>query len=257
MNLRNDIDCFLLDLDGTVYFGSRLIDGVKDAIIRMRKSKRVIFLTNTSSATREYYVNKLTGMGIPVTQDDIYTSANATQDYLKQNRPHSRIYAVASPEVTDEFRRAGLDVDSENPDTVVLTFDKTLTFDKLVRCCDLIKNGAYYIATHPDMTCPIDGGDLPDIGSFMRLIEGTTGKMPDLICGKPYSVIANCVAKMTGIPLSKTAMIGDRMATDMKFAVDNGLKAVLTLTGVTDMQLYERSGIKVDKIINSVAEWDL
>lgn len=257
MDLTKDIECILIDLDGTIYFGTRLIKGALEAIERMRKNKRVIFLTNNSSATREFYVNKLCGMGIPVTVEDIYTSANATQDWIKKNRPHSRIYVVGSPAVIDEFCQNGLNVDDKNPNTVVLTFDKTLTFDKLARCCDLIKNGAYYIATHPDMTCPIDGGELPDIGSFMRLIEGTTNKIPDLICGKPHSVIADCVAEMTGIPLNKTAMIGDRLTTDMKFAIDNGLKSVLTLTGETDMDAYLKSGLKVDKIINSVAEWDL
>ncbi len=251
-----DIDCFLLDLDGTVYFGDRLIDGVKEGIQRMRKTKRVIFLTNNSSATRDFYVNKLSKMGFEVTKDDVYTSANATADWIKANRPNARLYVIASPEVKAEFEAAGLNVNPCFPDTVVLTFDKTLDYAKLVKGCELIKNGAFYIATHPDMTCPIDGGDLPDIGSFMRLIEGTTGKMPDLICGKPYGIIADCISKMTGIPLDRTAMIGDRLSTDMRFAIDNGLKAVLTLTGETDLNDYEKSGYRVDKIIASVAEWD-
>ena len=257
IDLKKDIDCFLLDLDGTIYFGNRLIDGVKEALERMRKNKRVVFLTNNSSATREFYVNKLSRMGIPVTKSDVYTSANATQDWLKTNRPQSKLFMLASPEVEGEFRAAGLNVGDKNPDTVVLTFDKTLTFDKLAVACDLIDKGAYYIATHPDVTCPIDGGALPDIGSFMRLIEGTTGKTPDLICGKPYGIIAECASKMTGVPLDRTAMIGDRLSTDMRFAIDNGLKSVLTLTGETNMQTYTESGLKVDKIINSVAEWDL
>ena len=257
MDLTKEIDCFLLDLDGTVYFGNRLIDGVKEAIERMRLTKRVIFLTNNSSATRDYYVKKLTGMGIPVTKDDIYTSANATCDWIKANRPQAKLYVIASPEVRDEFEAAGLDVASNSPDTVVLTFDKTLDYAKLTKGCDLIAKGAYYIATHPDMTCPIEDGELPDIGSFMRLIEGTTGKTPHLICGKPYSVIADGVSRMTGIPLGRTAMVGDRLTTDMSFAINNGLRSVLTLTGVTDMETYNKSGLKVDKIINTVAEWDL
>ena len=257
IDLKKEIDCFLLDLDGTVYFGNRLIDGVKEGLERMCMDKRIVYLTNNSSATREFYVGKLTKMGIPVTKDNIYTSANATQDWLKINSPHSKLFLLASPEVEDEFRSAGLNVDNKSPDTVVLTFDKTLTFDKLAKACDLISKGAYYIATHPDMTCPVDGGALPDIGSFMRLIEGTTGKTPDLICGKPYGIIAEGVSKMTGVPLNRTAMIGDRLSTDMKFAIDNGLKAVLTLTGETNLQTYTESGLKVDKIINSVAEWDL
>ncbi len=256
MDLKRDIDCFLLDLDGTVYFGDRLIDGAKDGIERMKKSKRVIFLTNNSSATRDHYVKKLTGMGIDVTEDDVYTSANATRDWLKTNRPNAKLYIVASPEVQAEFEEAGLYTRSDKPDTVLLTFDKTLDYQKLVKSCDLIKKGAFYIATHPDMTCPVDGGDLPDIGSFMLLIEGTTGKRPDLICGKPYGIMAECIAKMTGVPLSRTAMIGDRLSTDMLFAVNNGIRSVLTLTGETSREDHLKSGMKVDKIIDSIAEWD-
>ncbi len=255
MDLTKDIDCFLLDLDGTVYFGNRPIEGAIDAVIRMRKSKRVIFLTNNSSATREFYARKLTKMGIPATVEDVYTSANATCDWLIKNRPNAKLYVVASPDVTEEFSRRGLSTDEE-ADTVVLTFDKTLDYKKLTDACFLISRGAFYIATHPDMTCPVEDGELPDIGSFMRLIEGTTGKLPDLICGKPYSTIAEGVEAMTGIPRTQTAMIGDRLTTDMRFALDNGLKAVLTLSGVTDRKTYEASGLKVDKVIDSLAVWD-
>lgn len=257
MNLNKDIDCFLLDLDGTVYFGSRPIDGAIEAIQRMRKSKKVFFLTNNSSATKDFYVHKLSSMGISVDDNGVYTSANAASDWLKENKPLARVYVVASPEVTDEFRRSGINVDDENPDTVLLTFDKTLDYKKLTKCCDLINKGAFYLATHPDMTCPIENGELPDIGSFMRLIQGATGRSPDLICGKPYSVIAKCILKITGVPSYRTAMIGDRLSTDMKFAIDNGFKSVLTLTGVTDIKSYNKSELKVDKIIDSISEWDL
>ena len=257
MDIKKEIKCFLLDLDGTVYLGNRLIDGAKQAIERMRQSARVIFLTNNSSATRDHYVKKLTAMGIEVTNDDIYTSANATRDWIASNRKDAKIYLVSSPEVKEEFEKGGLNTSSNSPDTVVLTFDKTLDYKKLVTCCDLIAKGAFYIATHPDMTCPMENGYLPDIGSFMKLIEGTTGRLPDLICGKPHKVIADCVSMMTGVPLSKTAMVGDRLTTDIRFGIDNGLKSVLTLTGETTLDMYKKSGLTVDKLINSIAEWDL
>lgn len=256
MDLIKDIDCFLLDLDGTVYFGNTLLSGAAEAVERMRKrGKRVIFLTNNSSATRDFYVKKLCGMGIDVTENDVYTSANATCDWLKEHKPNARLFVIASPEVTREFAVGGLNVCDE-PDTVLLTFDKTLDYSKLVKGCDLIAKGAFYIATHPDFTCPVENGELPDIGSFMMLIEGTTGKRPDVICGKPYPIIADCIAKRTGIPLSRTAMLGDRLETDMKFAINNGLRSVLTLTGVTDRAAYKASGLKVDAVIDSISEWD-
>lgn len=256
MDLKREIDCFLLDLDGTIYIGNSVIDGAREAVRRMQRDKRTIFLTNNSSATREFYVKKLCNMGFRATKEDVYTSANATEHYLLENAPDAKLYILASPEVTEEFGEAGLDVDSADPDTVVLTFDKTLTFAKLARAVELISGGAKYIATHPDMTCPIENGFLPDIGSFIRLIEGATGRSPDIICGKPYAIMAKSLSDFTGVPLSKTAMVGDRLSTDMKFARDNGLKAVLTLTGEATESDYDKSGLKVDKIINTIAEWD-
>lgn len=256
MNLSRDIDCFLLDLDGTIYIGDMLLNGALDAVKRMQRTARTVFLTNNSSRTRDFYVQKLGKMGFDVKRADVYTSANATIDFLKADSRLSKLYIVGSKEVADEFASAGLNICDE-ADTVVLTFDKTLTYEKLVKATRLIKNGARYIATHPDMTCPDPCGDLPDIGSFIRLIEGATGRLPNIICGKPNGIMANCVSRMTGVPLSRTAMVGDRLYTDMKFAIDNGLKSVLTLTGETDMALYKKSGLTVDKIIDSIAVWDV
>jgi len=257
MKLTNCIDCFLLDLDGTVYLGGKLIDGAKEALARMKAQGKVIFLTNNSSATRRHYVDKLNRLGIEATEENVYTSANATADWLMANKPKAKVYLLASPEVTEEFICAGVNVTQEDPDTVVLTYDKSLTYDKLVRACKLIAGGAYYIATHPDMTCPSEDGYLPDIGSTILLIEGTTGIRPHLICGKPHKVMAECILSRTGASPSRTAMVGDRLYTDMRFGIDSGIRSVLTLTGETDMAAYLSSGIKVDKVINSIAEWDL
>lgn len=256
MNAVSDIKCFLLDLDGTVYLGDTLFDGAREAIQRMRLGSRVIFLTNNSSTTRDRYVDKLCAMGIPVTRDDVYTSINATCDYLGRDC-RRKFFVVSSPEVREEFRAYGLNVDDPEPDAVILTFDKTLDYAKLTRCCDLIDKGAFYVATHPDMTCPTAQANLPDIGSFMRLIEGTTGRTPDVICGKPNTIMAQCVSRFTGIDPSETAMVGDRLYTDMRFAAVGGFKSILTLSGETSMDMYLGSGIKADKIINSIAEWDL
>lgn len=257
MDLIKEIDCFLLDLDGTVYLGSKLLPGATDAIDRMRtRGKRVIFLTNNSSATKDYYVSKLRSMGIDAKQADVYTSANATTDYLTRFKPNAKVYVLGSQPVKDEFISGGVTL-SDDADTVVITFDKTLDYARLCRACYLIEKGAFYIATHPDMTCPVEDTQLPDVGSFIKLIEGTTGRLPDVICGKPYKIMADGVSKFTGVPLSRTAMVGDRLTTDMKFAVDNGLRSVLTLTGEATLGDYSRCGFKVDKIINSIAEWDV
>lgn len=257
MNLIRDIDCFLLDLDGTVYIGNTAIDGAVEAVKRMQKDKRVIFLTNNSSKPKAHYIDRLAKLGFVADEGNVCTSANIAAAYIRDEKS-LRPYIVASPKVTDEFISAGIEAaEFDNANSVLLTFDKTLTYEKLARACKLIAGGAKYIATHPDLTCPDEGGDLPDIGSFIALIEAATGRRPDVICGKPYSITAKYVSRLTGIPKDRIAMVGDRLYTDMKFAVDNGLRSVLVLTGETDKELYDKCGFKVDKILDSLAVWDV
>lgn len=257
MDLIRDIDCFLLDLDGTVYIGDKVIDGAIEAVKRMQATKRVIFLTNNSSKPKSHYIRRLSKMGFEADETNVYTSANATSDYLKVAFPALKPYIVASPELISEFAADGIPSYGEkDADSVILTFDKTLTYEKLVLATRLIEHGAKYIATHPDLTCPDQGGDLPDIGSFIRLIEGTTNRLPDIICGKPYPIMADCVERLTGIDKSRIAMVGDRLYTDTQFAIRNGLKSVLVLSGETDMNLYNKSGLTADAVLDSIARWD-
>ncbi len=258
MNLINDIDCFLLDLDGTVYIGDNAIDGAIDAVKRMQRVKSVVFLTNNSSRTKAAYIKRLSQMGFSANANNVYTSANAAADYILCSMPHLKPYVIASPEVTEEFAASGVKVTSPDlADSVILTFDKTLTFDKLVFATKLIKGGAKYIATHPDITCPDPICDLPDIGSFIRLIEAATGRLPDVICGKPYGIMADCAAKLTGVKKERIAMVGDRLYTDILFAENNGLKSVLVLTGETDLSLYKKSDVRADVVLSSIARWDV
>ncbi len=252
MNI-NDIKCFLLDLDGTVYIDGKLIAGAKQAIERMRKQGRVVFLTNNSSVTKDRYVKKLNDMELGVTELDIYTSTDATKNWLKKNRPFSRLYVVGSDEVISDYAK---DFCVTPPfDTVVLTFDKTLTYDKLVKACDLISRGALYLATHPDYVCPMETGYIPDVGSFIMLVEGATKRKPDVICGKPYAPMAEGISEFTGVSPRFTAMFGDRLMTDIKFACDNGMTGVLVLSGEATEEDYLSSGLKAI-VKRSIAEWD-
>lgn len=247
------IKCFLLDLDGTVYIDGKLIDGAKQAIERMRKQARVVFLTNNSSVTKDSYVKKLNGLGLCVCDRDIYTSSDATKNWLKNNRPHARLFVVGSEEVEADY--ASEFCVSPPFDTVVITFDKTLTYDKLVKACELISNGAFYVATHPDYVCPVKDGSIPDVGSFIMLIEGATKRKPDVICGKPYSPMAQGIIAFTGIDAAHTAMVGDRLMTDIKFGCDNGMTSILVLSGEASLQDYLSSGLTA-QVKESIAEWD-
>ena len=134
-------------------------------------------------------------------------------------------------------------------------FDTTLTYGKLAKLCGFIRRGIPYIATHPDINCPTADGYIPDVGSITALIEASTGRKPDCVCGKPNAVMARAVEALTGAKGKDVAMIGDRLYTDMRFAADNGFYSVLVLSGEATKADLDASGIKVDRVVRSVAEF--
>ena len=153
MSSLADIRLFLLDMDGTVYLGSRLLPGSLDFLRYLGETGRDhLFLTNNSSRNANYYAEKLTRFGWPAKPDEVLTSGEATALYLGGLKPSARVYLLGTPDLEQEFAAHGFTLTDEKPDYVVLGFDMTLTYDKLVRACDLIRAGVPFIATHPTST---------------------------------------------------------------------------------------------------------
>lgn len=250
------VKCFLLDMDGTVYLGNRLIDGAIDAVNRMNAFSRAMFLTNNSSAARADYEKKLTKMGFTVTIDDIFTSGNATVEYLNSHYAGKKIFLFGNGNLRAEFEKGGIILEEENPDLVVVGFDTTFDYPRLEKLCDHIRNGVPYITTHADINCPKEGGTKPDVGSFIALIEKSTGVSPLLVCGKPNRPIGESVERLLGLKPYEIAMVGDRLCTDMQFALNNGFVSVLVLSGETTLDDYRRSGMNLDVVLDSIADWD-
>ncbi len=248
------IECFLLDMDGTVYLGGKLIDGAAEAIERMRAEAKVLFITNNTSVSREDYAVKLTGLGIRTDVEDIYTAGNATIDYLKEIGVTDRVFVLGTPRLTEEFARNGIGLCADDPVMVVIGFDTGLRYDNLSKTCAFIRNGVPFIATHPDFNCPVRDGYIPDVGSFLALIEASTGRRPQEICGKPNAAMARGVLRRTGCAPHKAAMIGDRLMTDMRFASNNDLVGILVLSGEATLDDAKKSGLKLDYILDSIAE---
>lgn len=250
------VKCFLLDMDGTVYLGNRLIDGAIDAVNRMNAFSRAMFLTNNSSASRTDYEKKLSKMGFTVTIDDIFTSGNATVEYLNSHYAGKKIFLFGNSNLRDEFEKGGIILEEENPDLAVVGFDTTFDYHRLEKLCDHIRRGVPYITTHADINCPKEGGMKPDVGSFIALIEKSTGIGPLLVCGKPNRPIGESVERLLGLQPCEIAMVGDRLCTDMQFAVNNGFVSVLVLSGETTPDDYRRSGMNLDVVLDSIADWD-
>ena len=239
-----DKKVFFLDLDGTVYLSDTLISGAKEAIEALRKQAKVFFLTNNSSKSRDTYAKKLTNLGIPTSREDIITSSGATAYYLKLNGI-KEVSVLGTDGLKDELRENGIDV-VKSAKTAVLGFDTDLNYANLCTFCDLVRGGAKYIATHPDFNCPTKSGFIPDVGSFMALINASTDRSPEVICGKPNAIMAKyALSRAKALP-SEAVMIGDRIYTDLKFGADNGISAALVLTGEGTREELEKSGVRAD-----------
>ncbi|MDP2813502.1 MAG: HAD family hydrolase, partial [Erysipelotrichaceae bacterium] len=162
MSKINDIQCFLLDMDGTFYLGNRLIEGSLEFVNFLKsEGKRFIFLTNNSSKSSVDYVEKLQKFECSVGKEDVFTSGEATTIYLKQIKKNAKVFLLGTKALEDEFTSQGFELINSMdsiPDFVVLGFDQTLTYKKLWLACDFIREGIPYIATHPDLNCPLEGG---------------------------------------------------------------------------------------------------
>ena len=256
MSPLNQIKCFLLDMDGTIYLGDELIDGALEFLNTVkRQKKRYIFITNNSSKNRGAYVKKLNGMGIPACPDDVFTSGEAATICLNRVMPGANVYLLGTPALKDEFMEAGFKlVKNKTPDCVVLGFDTTLTYDKLRAACDFIRAGVPYYATHPDLNCPVEGGrHMPDAGSMIAFIKASTKQTP-VVFGKPNRFIVEAIMDKYGLIKNETAIVGDRLYTDIKTGVDFGMTSILVLTGETTGAMGARSRIKSDYAFGSVKE---
>lgn len=254
MNLKN-IDCYLLDMDGTIYLGNELIPGAKEFLDTIReKGKKYIFLTNNSSKNKTAYLKKLEGLGIPAVLEDVFSSGDATIHYLKKYTGFKHLFVLGTPSLEESFREAGFEVYNQRNDAVecvVLGFDTTLTYEKLWAACDYVRE-LPYIATHPDFNCPLEGGRfMPDIGAMIAFIKASTGKEP-VVIGKPEAHMLDAILEVYGWKKEQVAMVGDRLYTDIKMGYDLGIPSILVLSGETTMEDYEASPIEADHIYDSV-----
>ena len=250
----SSIKCYMLDMDGTFYLSDHLLPGALDFMDYLaRNDLDYLFLTNNSSKNREMYSEKIGKLGFEVDAAKVFTSGEATTIYLRKHTKYQKIYLVGTKALESEFIQAGFELTNEKPDAVVLGFDTTLTYEKIWNACDLIREGLPYIATHPDFNCPTATGFMPDIGSFMALIEVSTGRKADVIIGKPYHHIVDAVVEKTGYSLEEIAMIGDRLYTDIALG-KAGIKTILVLSGETKIEDIVASEFKADIVVKDLED---
>ena len=247
MKSLQNVKLFLLDMDGTFYLGNQLIDGSLDFIRRVQETGRdFLFLTNNSSHNAAFYVEKLARMGLRIDRSRVMTSGEATCEKLRELYPGRRCYVLGNEFLKEEFREAGIAVDPDNPEVVVIGFDTTLDYAKMQAVCDFVRAGLPYVATHPDFNCPTETGFMPDIGAIMAFIEASTGRRPDLVVGKPNTGIVEAVLRRTGRAVEELAMVGDRLYTDIETGLRSGMLSILVMSGETTEEMLAASSTVPD-----------
>ena len=238
--IKNKIG-FICDMDGVIYHGSRVLDGVVEFINWMiDNDKKFVFLTNSPERTPHELSMKLERMGLNVSPDHFYTSAMATAEFLSSQNPGCTAYVIGEAALTKALYDRQIYMNDVNPDYVVVGETRTYSFEKIEKAIELVLKGAKLIGTNPDITGPTERGVMPATGSLIAPIEIATGKKAYFV-GKPNPLMLRHGLRMLGCHSEEIAFIGDRMDTDIIAGIESNVDTVLVLTGVTakeDINLF-------------------
>ena len=257
MERIKNIKLFLFDMDGTLYLGNQLFDFTKDLLEKIRENGRdYLFLTNNSSKSVFDYVKKLEKLGIKAVTKDFLTSSQATAFYLHKNYEGKKLYVCGTKSLIKELENEGFEVteDINKTECVVMGFDTELTFKKLEDVCKiLLTKDIPYIATNPDIVCPTEYGSVPDCGSVCEMIYNATGKRPFVI-GKPSPLMPKLAMEKMGVKPNETAVVGDRIYTDIKSGLNANALSILVMSGETDEEILNASEDKPDLVLKNASE---
>jgi NagD protein len=243
-----------MDMDGVLVHEEEAIPGAPEFIAALTaRDLPFLVLTNNSIYTRRDLAARLRAVGLDVPEDSIWTSALATAGFLQDQRPDGTAFVIGETGLTTAMHQAGYTLTERNPDYVVLGETRTYSFERITQAIRLIDNGARFIATNPDPTGPSNEGSLPATGSVAALITHATGVAPYFV-GKPNPLMMRSALNAIDAHSESTAMVGDRMDTDMVAGLEAGLETVLVLTGVSTRESAERFPYRASRIVDSVAD---
>lgn len=241
-------------MDGVLYHGNRLLDGVKKFYEwLLSNNKNFLFLTNSSERSPKELQQKLQRLGLEVDEGHFYTSALATASFLKQQKPGGSVYAIGEAGLVTALYDAGFTMNNVNPDYVVLGETRTLNYEMIERATLLVRKGAKLIGTNPDITAPTEAGIIPATRSLMAPIEMASGKTAYYL-GKPNPLMMRIGLSMIDCNHEDTCIIGDRMDTDIVAGIESGIDTVLVLTGVTGLDQINDYPYAPKYVLNSVGD---
>jgi len=247
----------IMDMDGVIYTGNRLIDGAKEFIEHLRQNGiKFLFLTNNSRQTPHDLSRKLSSLGIDVARERIFTSAIATAMFLSRQKRHGTAYVIGDMGIFNALHNIGYQITEFSPDYVIIGETRSYSYEMIEKACDFILSGARFIGTNPDLTGPKESGIAPAAGALTAPIERATGVKPYYI-GKPNPLMMRTALRKLGSHSENTIMIGDRMETDMVAGIETGLETILVLSGVTAKDDVAKYPYQPNSIYNSIKDiWD-
>jgi NagD protein len=248
------IESWLMDMDGVLVHEAEALPGAERFLSRLRElGLPFLLLTNNSIFTRRDLAARLRASGLDVPEESIWTSASATARFLETQRPNGTAFVVGESGISTQLYQAGYTLTDNEPDYVVLGETRTYSFERITQAIRLISAGARFIATNPDPTGPSPHGPLPATGSVAALITRATGVEPYFV-GKPNPLMMRSALNALNAHSETTAMIGDRMDTDIVAGLEAGLHTILVLSGVTTREEAERFPYRPSRIVDSVAD---
>ena len=252
-NIKNKLG-FICDMDGVIYHGNKILDGVAEFVNWMlENNKKFVFLTNSAERTPHELSMKLERMGLNVSPDHFYTSAMATAEFLHSQKPDSTAYVIGEAALTKALYDQGIYMNDVNPDYVVVGETSTYSFEKITKAINLVMKGAKLIGTNPDITGPIENGICPATGSLIAPIEISTGKKAYFV-GKPNPLMLRHGLNKLNCHSRDIAFIGDRMDTDIIAGIESNVDTILVLSGVTAIDDIDNFPYRPKYIANGVGD---
>ncbi|MHC0038994.1 TIGR01457 family HAD-type hydrolase [Pseudoneobacillus sp. C159] len=248
---------YLIDLDGTMYRGTEEIAEAVDFVNKLyAKGIPYLFVTNNSSRTPEQVADKLQSFRIPATKEQVFTTSQATANYIYAKKPNANVYVIGEEGIRTSLKDKGFQFADENVDYVVVGIDRDINYEKLAVACLAVRNGATFISTNGDIAIPTERGLLPGNGSLTSVVSVSTQVKPIFI-GKPESIIMEQALKVLGTNKGETLMVGDYYDTDILAGINAGLDTLLVHTGVTTKEHLKKHQVQPTYTVDSLNEWEI
>ena len=248
---------FIFDLDGTIYLGQQAIDGAVDTVNKLiEDGKKTVFLTNKTIESRSYIMKKLNNLGIQAVPEQMISPLVTTLKMLREQFYGKKVYVIGEAVIKKELEQEGIPfaASPDETDVVILSWDRDFHYQHIEFAYRAVMNGAVVMATNPDRTCPMPGGDMPDCGSIIGALEGATGKKIDMVLGKPSEHMIGTALAVLGLEAAECLMIGDRLETDIYMGNQSNIDTALVLSGTATEEEAAASPHKPTYIIGSVKD---